>query len=31
MVGVNIAPGAQQLAAKAHEILSFPVPNMLKK
>lgn len=29
-MGVNVAPGALQLAAKAHEILSFPVPSMLE-
>lgn len=28
-MGANAAPGALQLAAKAHEILSFPVPSML--
>lgn len=30
LIGANVAPGAPQLVAKAHEILSFPVPNMLK-
>lgn len=30
-MGANVAPGALQLAAKAHEILSFPVPTMLKR